>query len=441
MTRWTHEQVARLAPDAASLRAARALARAGPWSESGSTDTLAWGRCQGSGSTPYQVTVDLTGPTFRCTCPSRKQPCKHGLALLLRLVLGGGTLSDGPEGPGGPAVSAPPPDLAKARTRRDGPAKDPAAAARRREDRLALMAAGLADLETWLGDLVRGGLAAARQQPYRYWDEAAARLVDAQLPGLAERVRRMGSDVHARTDWADHLLAEAGRWWTAARAWAGRDRLDAAQLGDLRAFLGWPFAKDEIRAADPVTDRWLVLGVHRTDDGHLQQQRTWLWGTTTGETVLILDFAAVGGTLGVAQVVGAVVEAPMGRYPGGGPRRALFAEEPVPVGASSVLPAGGPLDEALARVAAWRAANPWFDRLPVTVAGARLLPPGAAGGPGGGDPGWVVDERGDALPLVAGAPVWPLLALTGGAPAPLFGEIEDGRFRPLTLAGRGLVAV
>jgi hypothetical protein len=325
--------------------------------------------------------------------------------------------------------------VARARVRREGPAKDPAAAARRREDRLALMSAGLADLETWLGDLVRGGLAAARQQPYRYWDEAAARLVDAQLPALAERVRRMGSDVHARADWADHLLAEAGRWWTATRAWARRERLDAAQLGDLRAFLGWPFAKDEIRTADPVTDRWLVLGVHRTDDGQLQQQRTWLRGTATGETVLILDFAAVGGTLGVAQVVGAVVEAPMGRYPGGPPRRALFAEEPVPVGASSELPAAAPLDEGLARVATWRAGNPWTDRLPVTVAGARLVPPASGGA------GWVVDERGDALPLVPGAPLWTLLALTGGAPAPLFGEIEDGRFRPLTLAARRLVAV
>jgi uncharacterized Zn finger protein len=27
------------------------------------------------------VSVDLSGPAFRCTCPSRKFPCKHGLAL------------------------------------------------------------------------------------------------------------------------------------------------------------------------------------------------------------------------------------------------------------------------------------------------------------------------------------------------------------------------
>ncbi|MFC6750247.1 SWIM zinc finger family protein [Deinococcus aquaticus] len=42
-----------------------------------------WGECQGSGQTPYLTGVDLSGPAFRCSCPSRKFPCKHALALLL----------------------------------------------------------------------------------------------------------------------------------------------------------------------------------------------------------------------------------------------------------------------------------------------------------------------------------------------------------------------
>ena len=94
MSRWTHAQVADLAPESSSMNAARRLARPGPWSETGSTDTLVWGKCQGSGKTPYQVSVDLTGPAFRCSCPSRKFPCKHGLALLLLWVDGSGTVAD-----------------------------------------------------------------------------------------------------------------------------------------------------------------------------------------------------------------------------------------------------------------------------------------------------------------------------------------------------------
>ncbi len=41
------------------------------------------GLCQGSGRQPYQARVDLAEPAFKCSCPSRKFPCKHGLALLL----------------------------------------------------------------------------------------------------------------------------------------------------------------------------------------------------------------------------------------------------------------------------------------------------------------------------------------------------------------------
>src|SRR3712207_2952649 len=94
MTRWTYEQVTKLAPDAPSLTAARRLAVPLPWSDTGASETLLWGRCQGSGKTPYQVSVDLTGPAFRCSCPSRKFPCKHALALMLLWVDGRSTIPD-----------------------------------------------------------------------------------------------------------------------------------------------------------------------------------------------------------------------------------------------------------------------------------------------------------------------------------------------------------
>jgi len=42
-----------------------------------------WGESQASGSKPYQVSIVLGGPAFKCTCPSRKFPCKHGIGLML----------------------------------------------------------------------------------------------------------------------------------------------------------------------------------------------------------------------------------------------------------------------------------------------------------------------------------------------------------------------
>ena len=75
------ESVLALAPDAASAKAANGLTKPGQWPLLGANEAAVWGECQGSSR--YQTQVDLSGPSFRCSCPSRKFPCKHGLALLL----------------------------------------------------------------------------------------------------------------------------------------------------------------------------------------------------------------------------------------------------------------------------------------------------------------------------------------------------------------------
>jgi hypothetical protein len=81
--RWSPAQVAALATDPGSLRGARGVAGPGHWPASGLTGDVLWGLCRGSGRSPYQVCVDLSGPAYRCSCPSRKFPCKHALGLLL----------------------------------------------------------------------------------------------------------------------------------------------------------------------------------------------------------------------------------------------------------------------------------------------------------------------------------------------------------------------
>src|SRR5690349_1446927 len=84
---WTRDRVLQLAPDASSAKAGQDLANARKWVTLGGDDTASfiWGECQGSGSKPYQVQVDLREPAFKCSCPSRKFPCKHSIGLLLIL--------------------------------------------------------------------------------------------------------------------------------------------------------------------------------------------------------------------------------------------------------------------------------------------------------------------------------------------------------------------
>jgi hypothetical protein len=82
---FTYEEVLRLAPDASSAESAQGLAQVRKWASLGADAEAVWGECQGSDAKPYQVQIALAEPAFKCSCPSRKFPCKHGLGLLLIL--------------------------------------------------------------------------------------------------------------------------------------------------------------------------------------------------------------------------------------------------------------------------------------------------------------------------------------------------------------------
>ena len=76
----TLEQVGALAPDAAALAAGKKLAAPRSWDALGRSDAAVWGECKGSAL--YQVRVALDDLAAKCSCPSRKFPCKHALGLL-----------------------------------------------------------------------------------------------------------------------------------------------------------------------------------------------------------------------------------------------------------------------------------------------------------------------------------------------------------------------
>ena len=97
--RWDRERVLTLAPDVPSQRTAQSLASGRAWQAAGAAAgaDAVWGECRGSAAAPYRTVVDLSGPAYRCTCPSRKFPCKHVLALLL--LWSEGSVPDDAAGP------------------------------------------------------------------------------------------------------------------------------------------------------------------------------------------------------------------------------------------------------------------------------------------------------------------------------------------------------
>ncbi|AJC56492.1 zinc finger SWIM domain protein [Streptomyces sp. 769] len=113
-----------LAPDEASRAAGGRLAAAGRWSGTGAGGGAVWGMCEGGDGTRYGTVVDLDGPAFQCSCPSRKFPCKHTLGLLLRWA--GDEAGEPARSGDGPAAGGKPPPwaagwLAARRERSDRP--------------------------------------------------------------------------------------------------------------------------------------------------------------------------------------------------------------------------------------------------------------------------------------------------------------------------------
>ena len=480
MGRPTVGQTLAMTPNAASAAAGQRLAVTSAWSGLGHDDRAVWGACRGSGKTPYQVACDTWGPAYHCTCPSRKYPCKHAIALLLlwareppvvaaaappaevgawlasrvatatpgaleRLRAGGARVSDETPpgalerlGAGGTRVSdeTPPGALERvgaggARLSDETPADrgasdvDPEAAAARAAKRVARIVAGMEELDRWLHDLVRQGLGRAPNLPYAFWDDMAARLVDAQAPGAAARVRNLAGVVRSGEGWPDRLLAQMARLHLLAAGWRHLDSLPEAVRADLRTAAGWPWPAEEILAAGGrQRDRWYVLARSVTDEERVRAQRSWLWGLDSGRLGVLVDFARPGATFSWELWPGSVIDAELVRYPGSAPLRVLVAQRYGESEAGDAPPGWDGLAEVASARGRVLAADPWLPRWPVSLTAA--VPDGHCGA-------WrVADRYGRQLPLATDdQTAWKLLAVSGGRPVPLLGEWEEDRIRPL----------
>ncbi|MER7092076.1 hypothetical protein ACH4UX_32100 [Streptomyces althioticus] len=306
------------------------------------------------------------------------------------------------------------------------------AARRRAERRTERITAGAAELEQRLADLLRGGLISAAQSGPALWEETAARMVDAQAPGLAGRVRDLGAlaSAGAGGDAPVRLLEECALLHLLARAWLRRDRLPEPLAATVRSRVGLTASPE----GPAIRDDWLVLAQYDTSDGRLTTRRIWLHGTASGHTALLLSYGAAGRAPDLTLPAGLAVDAELTPYPGAGqPRMALTERFGVPV-PTTVRPPGTTTSGALARYGAALRDDPWRESVPVTLDRVEPVPDGD---------GWQladVDED-HALPVGAAARsrpgLWRLVALSGGAPVRVFGECGPRGFTPLAAWPQG----
>lgn len=433
------EQIIALAPDAASAKAGRSLATPGKWQNVGQDERALWGECQGSGAKPYQTVIDLNEPAFKCSCPSRKFPCKHALGLFLLIA-----------NQSGKTATTPPDWAAEWLSKRDQQAQrkseaaqkaaeepDEATLARRAAqkakrslDRETKVVAGLKELELWLRDLLRHGLAAAQTRPIDYWEQMAARLIDAQAPGAARRVRDLAPTRRSGDDWTELLLSQLSSLFLLIKAYERIETLSPATQADVRTAIGWTFKEDELPAENLVRDEWLVLGQRTTGEEGLRVRRTWLWGQNSAKGALVLEFAAAGQHLALDLLPGTRVEAELVFYPSNYPLRAVLKTKLNTTRSLKEMPGYPASNELLTAYAGMLALNPWVEAIPAPL--QTVVPVRRS------EKWFARDNNGGLLPLNTGWTTgWRLIALSGGSPIAIFGEWNGRSLLPISAYADG----
>jgi len=391
--------------------------------------------------------VDHVGVASRCTCPSRRHPCKHALALLLlwsagdvpettqpapvaawlakRQVSDTGRSSDTTSPRSSTTETTPANDAAPVGGATDTPPEPVGEMPdrdRARDERVERMYAGLTELDRWLDDRMRTGLADPALAKYATWDELAARLVDAQAGSLANRIRRLAGLVGASPDWHSDVLAELGLLHLLAQAGRRLGSLPGPLADAVATTVGWSVRQADVLAGVPDTDTWIVAARSDTREDRIEVRRHWLRGATSGRWALVLSFAAYRQSLDTSLTVGTAVAADLHRYPGPALRALVGARHDEP--AEPARPPAADIVSACGEIGMLLAAEPWLDRVPFTAT-ASIAVAGST---------FMLADAGGTLPLIAaGRPLATLLAVAGGEPVDVTCEWTPHGVVPLTV--------
>ncbi|MCM3926358.1 SWIM zinc finger family protein, partial [Frankia sp. AiPs1] len=317
------------------------------------------------------------------------------------------------------------------------------------------------ELSRWLVDLAHGGLGAAQVQPASWWEATAARMVDAQAPGLAEVVRDMARIAAADgPDWPARLTDQLGRLYLLCEGWSRRGEVGPALVDVVRDRIGFSRSAADVLAGERLTGPIDVLGERRFTTGKLQGRRQWLRVAGFARLALVVTYGPAKQAPPPALPVLTRFQAEVAAYPGRRPTRLALAATttaPQPLADLAADDAGDTArtwQEALTALAPALAADPWADPVAFVVRQLTVLPPpveaphrtptGAAARKGQGLVGepssglgarWLLrDLAGQALPLTADAGTrWGchLLALGGGRPVDLAVEWDGFDLVPL----------
>lgn len=288
----TAEQAQQAIPDANSQKAAKKLSKQEDWNNKGaSEEQWIWGEI--TGSAIYQSAIFLPELKFECSCPSFKRPCKHALGLLLCYVDHQALF---------PLVTEHPERVKKWIEKKQKTVKkldpnepvkevDLEARAKRIAAREKKVDDGLQALDLWLQDLLRLGLAKARQDSYSLFNQMTTRLTDAQATGLISWLEALHTALFTE-QWQQDCLPWLGRLNLVVQLWQRRNQVDARLQTELRQLIGFNLAPDQLAALPIEQQQYWTIGhkLGELSDGKGRYRRQWLWQAEQQQAALILDF-------------------------------------------------------------------------------------------------------------------------------------------------------
>ena len=328
----SEEQILTLAPDESSKKAGKDLAGSAKWVSKGINELALWGECQGSGSKPYQTQVDITNIAFKCSCPSRKFPCKHGLGLLLFYSRQKAAFTENKA----PAwvedwISKRAEKVekrAEESTKQEGKPADGAAQVKRQLGRKEKVNDGIDELLLWIRDIVRNGIIGIPEKGPGWFENIARRMIDAQAPGLAGMIRVLAGTPTYKEGWQTEFMEQLLRIYMTIRGYRNVLALNEFLQSDMHALVGFTQNQEELKEQQGVNDNWLVLGKQVTEEDNLTTERYWLFGSRTRQYALILQFL-VRGQGGSQQLLtpGMQLEAELVFFPSITPLRAIIKRQ------------------------------------------------------------------------------------------------------------------
>ncbi|MFO1391854.1 MAG: SWIM zinc finger family protein [Agitococcus sp.] len=422
MPQITPEQALQYAPDDSSLKAAKKLAPANQWQQlhlHQSDDNLAilWGEIRGSAL--YQSAILLSDKfVFHCNCPSFKRPCKHSLALLICYAQSQNLFKTQQATPDwlNKHIEKHQTSQAKKQEKAAAPAKivDEAAQAKRAAAREQKVNAATAELQQWLVDLLRTGLAQAKTLSYSHFERIKSRLVDGQASGLVSMVEDLQSAL-AHQDWQQRAAVQIGKIQLILAAYQRIEQLPTPLQADVRSIIGWTTAQEQVLANSEAAQDWLIVGNRELEGVNgLRYRRQWLWHKQQNKAALVLQFAAGFQPLAPAWPNKHLFSAEVAWYPSAWPQRIVIKSQTPLQLASTTTTGFSHIEQALEHQAQALAHNPFLAIFPMLL--QQVVPHYDNGQL------WLIDQQQQALPFQVLNKTWPLLALSAGHPICVFGE-------------------